>query len=270
LSSFERSSPIFLHENVFAVFCRQKNKGVSLAETDDYDEIFAALKHPIRRQVLLFLEDKGEASFTEIQDAVGMGDTGLMSYHLKELAPLVEQSTRGKYCLSEVGRASITLFRKVEMEKDKTSRVVHREIEQFIGKAVFLFFIIGVAMMAPLSVDIYSSVTAISQSTLSMEQASITYFMGLLGMILGVLLFVFWDRHYSSKDLRKNVIHTTFFAAIPALLSMFSVYVRYSFEQVTLASSGTQVLLLGALRSISLMIIAPVLAYGIGRLLRYH
>jgi uncharacterized metal-binding protein len=90
------------------------------------------------------------------------------------------------------------------MEKDKTSRVVHREIEQFIGKAVFLFFIIGVAIMAPLSVDIYLSVTAISQSTLSMEQASITYFVGLLGMILGVLLFVFWDRHYSSRDLEKT------------------------------------------------------------------
>jgi DNA-binding transcriptional ArsR family regulator len=28
-----------------------------LAEADAYDEIFAALKHPVRRQILLFLEE---------------------------------------------------------------------------------------------------------------------------------------------------------------------------------------------------------------------
>lgn len=241
-----------------------------MAEKDDYNEIFAALRHPIRRQLLLLLEDKGEMSFTEIQNAVGMSDTGLMSYHLKELAPLVEQSTRGKYCLSEVGRASITLFRKVEMEKDKTSRAVRRELEQIIGKAVFLFFIVGVTLMAPLSVDIYMSVETISQSSLSMEQASVMYFVGLLGMILGVLLFVFYDRHYFSRNTKKNVIHTTIFAIVLALLSMFSVYAVHSFEQTTLANSNTLVWSLGALRSTSLMIVAPIVAYVIGRFLRNH
>jgi DNA-binding transcriptional ArsR family regulator len=241
-----------------------------LAEKDDYNEIFAALRHPIRRQLLLLLEDKGEMSFTEIQNAVGMSDTGLMSYHLKELAPLVEQSTRGKYCLSEVGRASITLFRKVEMEKDKTSRVVRRELEQIIGKAVFLFFIVGVTLMAPLSVDIYLSVETISQSSLSMEQASVMYFVGLLGMILGVLLFVFYDRHYFSRNPRKNVIHTTIFAIVLALLSMFSVYAVHSFEQTTLANSNTLVWSFGVLRSTSLVIVAPIVAYVIGRFLRNH
>lgn len=241
-----------------------------MAESDDYNEIFAALRHPIRRQILLLLEDKGEVSFTEIQNAVGMSDTGLMSYHLKELAPLVEQSTRGKYCLSEVGRASITLFRKVEMEKDKTIMAAHRELKQIIGKTVFLFFIVGVTLMAPLSVDIYLSVETISQSSFSMEQAFLIYFVGLLGMIIGMLLFVFYDRHYFSRNLRKNVIHTMIFAIVPALLSILSVYVTHSFEQATLANSNTLVLYLGALRSTSLMIIAPIVAYVIGRFLRNH
>ena len=69
-------------------------RGLAEAEADEYDEIFAALKHPVRRQILLFLEERGEASFTEVQGAVSIEDTGLMSYHLKELAPLVEQSER--------------------------------------------------------------------------------------------------------------------------------------------------------------------------------
>jgi len=44
--------------------------GLHLTETDEYDRIFATLKHPIRRQILLLLEEKGEASFTEIQKAI--------------------------------------------------------------------------------------------------------------------------------------------------------------------------------------------------------
>jgi len=99
-----------------------------LPETDEYDEIFAALKHPIRRQILLFLKARGEVSFTDIQNAVGIDDTGLMSYHLEELAPLVEQSARGKYCLSEVGQASVELFRKVERERQRSSVAVREEI----------------------------------------------------------------------------------------------------------------------------------------------
>jgi DNA-binding transcriptional ArsR family regulator len=247
------------------LFCHRRGSGAVLAESDDYDEVFAALKHPIRRQILLFLEEKGEMSFTEIQNALRLSDTGLISYHLKELAALIEQSKRGKYSLSEVGRASITLFRKVEMEKEKTIRVVHRELEQLIGKIVFLFFIVGVTLMAPLSVDIYLSVETISQSSLSMEQASVMYFVGLLGMIVGVLLFVFYDRHYFSRNLRKNVIHTTIFAIVLALLSIFSVYAVHSFEQATLANSDALVLSLGAIRSASLIIVAPIVAYVINR-----
>ena len=92
-----------------------------MAETSEHDAIFTALKHPVRRQVLLLLEQKGEESFTEIQEAIGTNDTGLISYHLKELVPLVEQTARGKYCLSEIGQTSIVLFRKVEREKQRTS-----------------------------------------------------------------------------------------------------------------------------------------------------
>lgn len=243
-----------------------------MAETDDYNEIFAALRHPVRRQILLFLEDKGEASFTEIQNALELSDTGLVSYHLKELAPLVEQSTRGKYCLSEVGQASITLFRKVEMEKDKTSRAVHKEFEKLIGETVLLFCVGVITMMAPLSVDIYLSLQAIYQSGLSIEQVFLMYFVGLLGMIVGVLMFVLYDRHYFSRNLRRNVIHTTIFAVVPALVSISSVSAMHSFGEMTSVNSSALIWLwsLGALRSISLVIVAPIIAYVVGRFLRDH
>jgi len=99
-----------------------------LAETGEYDRIFSALKHPIRPQILLFLELKGEASFTEIQKDQGIDDTGLLSYHLKELTPLVTQSARGRYSLSETGRASLALFRRVEAESQSLNGAVQREV----------------------------------------------------------------------------------------------------------------------------------------------
>ena len=53
--------------------------GANLTETDEYDKIFAALKHPVRRQILLYLDERGEVSFTQIQSILGIDDTGLVS-----------------------------------------------------------------------------------------------------------------------------------------------------------------------------------------------
>jgi len=242
-----------------------------LPETDEYDEIFAALKHPIRRQILLFVEQRGEASFTDIQNAVGINDTGLMSYHLKELEPLVEQSARGKYCLSEVGQASVELFRKVERERQRSSTAVREEIEKWIGKIVFLFFIIGITLMAPLSVDIYLSVQNIYQPSLSAEQVTSMFLVSFFGMIFGAILFTFYDRHYFSKSVKASVIHSTIFAIATASLSICSVYAIHSFEEATLSISAFHVngmtWLLGILRTVSFVGSTPPVIYALNKIL---
>jgi len=263
--------PVFLHENVFIVSHERRVKVPNLTETDEYDEIFAALKHPIRRQILLFLEQKGEASFTDIQNAVGINDTGLMSYHLKELAPLVEQSERGKYCLSEVGQASVALFRKVERERQRSSAVVRGEIEKWIGKIVFLVLIIGITLMTPLTVDIYFSVQNIYQQGLSVEQATTMFLVSFFGMISGVILFTLYDRHYFSKSAKANVVHSTIFAIAAALLSISSVYTTHSFEEATLAISAfnanSTTWLLGVLRTVCFLGSTPVVTYALSKIL---
>jgi DNA-binding transcriptional ArsR family regulator len=241
-----------------------------LAESDDYDEIFAALKHPVRRQVLLLLEDRGELSFTEIQSALGLNDTGLISYHLKELATLVEQSRRGKYSLSEVGRASLTLFRKVEMEKDKTSKTVHRELEKLLGEAVFLFFIFGGTLMVPLSIDITLSVGSVGQSSVSLVQVLVSNFVGLLGMLVGVLLFIFYDRHYFTRGLRKNVVHATIFAIIPALVLISSVSFQHLFVEVSSMHDDSLMWSAGVLRSVLFLLVTPIMTYFVSRFLSNH
>lgn len=240
--------------------------------TDEYDEIFAALKHPVRRQILLFLEQNGEVSFTALQKAVGKDDTGLLSYHLKELAPLVEQSERGKYRLSEIGKAAVALFMKVEDERNLTSKVVSREFERWIGKIVFLAFIVGITLIAPLSVDIYLSVQTLNGSSLSLEQVVGTFLISFLGMLSGVVLFVFYDRHYFSKRVRTNVVHSEGFATALALLSILTVYVVFSFQASTLTMGSSMTYsnltwLLGVARTITFLSITPLLTYAIVRIL---
>jgi DNA-binding transcriptional ArsR family regulator len=247
-----------------------------LTEANEYDAIFTALKHPIRRQILLLLEQKGEASFTDIQNAVGTNDTGLMSYHLRELAALVEQTARGKYRLSEIGQTSMVLFRKVEQEKQRTSITVRKELERSIGEIVFLFFIVGVTLVAPLSVGVYASVQNLyATPNLSLEYMVGMYLVGLSGMVFGVILFVFYDRHYFSKNMKTNIIHASIFAVGMSLLLVSSAYVSYGFEEATLSiaslpSKGGIGWLFMILHAVSLLASAPIIAYSIGKLTKRH
>lgn len=241
-----------------------------MAETNEYDAIFAALKHPVRRQILLLLEQKSEVSFTDIQNAVGINDTGLVSYHLKELAPLVERSTRGKYRLSEVGQTSIVLFRKVEKERQKSSTAVRRELEKSIEEIVFLFLIVGVTLVAPLSVDVYVSVQNLyTTPNLLLGQMVGMYLAGLSGMIFGVILFAFYDRHYFSKNIKTNVIHSAIFAMGLSSLSIYSVYVTHRFEKALLTNGGVT-WLFSILRTLSFLASAPLVTYSISKLTKRY
>jgi len=213
-------------------------------------------------------------SFTDIQNAVGLEDTGLLSYHLKELESLVKQSARGKYSLSEVGEASMALFRKVEREKQLSSLTFQKNIEKLIGKIVFLFFIVGVTLMAPLSADIYLLVQNISASV-SMEQIIVMFLIGFLGMIFGTILFVFYDRHYYSKSIKTNVVHSTIFAIVVSLLSISSAFVTYIFELGTMSVgdltwSVNTTWLVSILRTVSFVASTPIITYSINRLMKRH
>jgi DNA-binding transcriptional ArsR family regulator len=243
-----------------------------LAETDEYTEIFTALKHPVRRQILLFLEEKGEASFTQVQSAVGIEDTGLMSYHLKELAPLVEQSERGKYRLSEVGQAGVELFQRVERERHRSSVAVRSEIDKWLGetvvKSVLLVFLLGFTWGVPATVDILLSVQSMYEGS-SLFQLVGMFLVSFFGMVLGGVLFSVYYRHYHSKDAKANIKCTTIFAATITIVSSFVFYQIYSFSQGTLDVSALVdrgvPWQFGALRAVGFMASAPAVAYAISK-----
>lgn len=246
---------------------------INLADNNEYDEIFSALKHPVRRQILLFIEDKGEVSFSEIQDATGISDTGLMSYHLKELAPLVEQSKRGKYNLSEVGQAGVELFRKVERERQKSSTVVRNEVEKFLAdsvkSAMFFLGIVGLTLLVPMSVDILMSVEGVLNNGYSSFQLAGLFMLNLIVMVAGVVLFVVYDRHYYSKKFKTSLIHSAAYAIAVSVVSSLTFYQIYSFNQTALDiqpyATENLSLLSGFLRVAIFLACTPAIAYGLNR-----
>jgi hypothetical protein len=77
-------------------------------------EVFKALDHQIRRNVLRYIGEAKEPTFTEILNTVNIPDSPTLSYHLKTLSPFVIQQ-KGRYVLSPVGKAAYSLLLKTTM-----------------------------------------------------------------------------------------------------------------------------------------------------------
>lgn len=46
------------------------------------------LKDGTRRKIVILLNERGNLSYTELMDTLGIGSTGLLNYHLKVLGGL--------------------------------------------------------------------------------------------------------------------------------------------------------------------------------------
>ena len=76
-------------------------------------KILSVLSHPLRRRILLYLNEKIECSFTDFATAFSV-DTGKLSFHLRALEAFVEQTSTGKYKLSTAGQNAIILIKDLE------------------------------------------------------------------------------------------------------------------------------------------------------------
>ena len=55
-------------------------------------KILSILSHPLRREILLNLSEKGELSFTDLLNLLNI-DTGKLSFHLRSLEVFIEQAS---------------------------------------------------------------------------------------------------------------------------------------------------------------------------------
>lgn len=76
---------------------------------DDVSKMLTVLSHPLRREILTLLNEKGECSFTDIMNSLSL-DTGKLSFHIRTMTGLIEQTPSGKYRLNKVGENAIRLI----------------------------------------------------------------------------------------------------------------------------------------------------------------
>jgi hypothetical protein len=243
-----------------------------LTEDNQFDEIFAALNDQVRRQILLYIDSKGEASFTEIKQETGITDTDLLNNHLKGLTLLVEQSKQGNYQLSKAGRAGVEVFRKVNHQRDNTNKAIHKEIEHFVGlsikKSVFFLLISVWTLFAPLLTDIYFSVSIVLNHGYSTFALIMVFLVTSAIMVMGIFLFTLYDSNYYSKTIKSNIIHSAIFAVFCSVMSILFFNQLETFTQGAGAVqlSGTEIpWMFEALRIMVFIASVPAFAVLIGR-----
>ncbi len=80
---------------------------------ENVSKVLSVLSHPLRRDILLDLSNNGESSFTDLLNMLKV-DTGKLSFHLRALAPFIEQTPNGKYKLSRAGESAVRIIHDVE------------------------------------------------------------------------------------------------------------------------------------------------------------
>ena len=82
-------------------------------DQDNTSKILSILSHPLRREILNYVNEKEECSFTDLLNFLQV-DTGKLSFHIRNLSVFLEQTPTGKYRLSKLGENAVRLVRDLE------------------------------------------------------------------------------------------------------------------------------------------------------------
>ena len=95
------------------------------AQNESLEEtVFKTLSNQKRRDILRFIRERREATFTEIRNSIEIDDTSALSYHLNALGCLIVQEG-GKYSLSELGQDACSLIYKTTVYTSSNSTISH-------------------------------------------------------------------------------------------------------------------------------------------------
>jgi len=125
-------------------FRRERTSQVLELATDEdsVSKILSVIAHPLRREILSLVSEKGECSFTDLLNALQV-DTGKLSFHLRSLSVFLEQTPAGKYKLNRTGESAMRVIRDVESWAEVAD--VHRKAEQLplasFQKRVYAFLV---------------------------------------------------------------------------------------------------------------------------------
>jgi uncharacterized RDD family membrane protein YckC/DNA-binding HxlR family transcriptional regulator len=92
---------------------------------ENISKVLSILSHPLRREILFNLSEKGELTFTDLLNLLKV-DTGKLSFHLRSLEVFIEQTPAGKYKLSRAGESAIRVIHDIEGWAEVAD--VHRKV----------------------------------------------------------------------------------------------------------------------------------------------
>ena len=98
-------------------------------DEDSVTKILSVLSHPIRRDILNLISEKGECTFTDLLNALEI-DTGKLSFHLRTLQAFTEQTQAGKYKLNRTGESAFRVIKDVGSWAEVAD--VQRKAEQLL------------------------------------------------------------------------------------------------------------------------------------------
>jgi len=134
-------------------------------EEESVTRILSALSHPTRRGILLILNEKTECSFTDFMNAMGI-DTGKLSFHIRNLSSLVEQSPSGKYRLNKMGENAVRLVMELQswageldVQNKGSSMPIANTRKRAYAFLVDFGLVLSVFTMASLIGNVFSLVT---------------------------------------------------------------------------------------------------------------
>ncbi len=168
------------------------------ADEEKVSKILTVLSHPLRRQILLYLSQKQEGSFTELATNFNV-DTGKLSFHLRNLEAFLEQTTAGKYKLSKVGQNAIILIQDLEAwsaEAEIAKKTIIRPLANWKKRTVAFLIDLALGLVLFLAVPNISYAFTLQFPLLSLNiilffalfWVYLTLLEGFAGQTLGKLL----------------------------------------------------------------------------------
>ena len=154
-------------------------------DQENISKILSILSHPLRREILLNLSEKGESSFTDLLNLLKV-DTGKLSFHLRSLEVFIEQTPTGKYKLSRAGESAVRVIHDVEGWAEVAD--VQRKVSQLPLASLknrISAFVIDFALILAITMAIIFLPQVISMS-------AATFFAALTSTVLFITVGLLW------------------------------------------------------------------------------
>ncbi|MGZ4850547.1 MAG: RDD family protein [Candidatus Bathyarchaeia archaeon] len=154
-------------------------------DQENISKVLSILSHPLRREILINLSEKGESSFTDLLNLLKV-DTGKLSFHLRSLEAFIEQTPSGKYKLSRAGESAIRVIHDIEgwaEVADVQRKQSHLPLSSFKKRAAAFLVDFGIILAITVTIVIVPQALSLS---------SATFLNGGISVVLFVTIGLLW------------------------------------------------------------------------------